>query len=129
MKSLVMMHSPARCVCALRRAYARLALPRIVRALWITAGALLLLSSTGCVGIVYSANALSAEAKLEEAKTLGAEKLAEYEYFYAKAMLEKAKEEAADASYGDAIDFASIADEYAEKAIEHARNAHREAGR
>jgi hypothetical protein len=87
------------------------------------------LGSTGCVGIIYSANALSAASKLEEAKTLGAEELAEYEYFYAKAMLEKAQEEAADASYGDAIEFASIADDYAEKAIEHARNAHREAGR
>lgn len=99
------------------------------RGLLLGAAAIGALGSTGCVGIIYSANALSAAAKLEEAKTLGAEELAEYEYFYAKAMLEKAQEEAADASYGDAIDFASTADEYAEKAVEHARNAHREAGR
>lgn len=91
--------------------------------------ALLGLSSSGCVGIIYSANALSAASKLEEAKTLGAAELAEYEYFYARAMLQKAQEEAADASYGDAIEFASIADDYADKAIEHARSAHRGAGR
>ena len=101
----------------------------VVRGLVLGTAALLSLGSTGCVGIIYSANALSAASKLEEAKVLGAEELAEYEYFYAQAMLEKAKEEAADASYGDAIEFASIADEYADKAIEHARNAHREAGR
>jgi len=97
------------------------------------AGAALLLagafSTTGCVGTVYGVKALSASATLEEAKTLGADELAQYEYYYADAMLLKAQEEAAQANYGDAIEFADVAEEYAEKAVEHARSARREGGR
>lgn len=87
------------------------------------------LATTGCVGTIYSVRALSASATLEEAKTLGAPELAQYEYYYADAMLLKAQEEAAEANYGDAIEFAGIAEEYAEKAVEHARSARREGGR
>ena len=86
------------------------------------------MASSGC-GLVYAVKASGASSSLEEAKTLGAEELAEYEYFYAKEMLQKASEEAAEASYGDAIKFADVADEYAEKAIELSRDAHRGAGR
>ena len=85
--------------------------------------------TTGCVGVVYAVKANSAASNLEEAKTLGAEETAEYEYFYAKAYLEKAMELAAEAEYGDAIEFAGIADDSAEKAVELAREAHRSAGR
>jgi hypothetical protein len=92
------------------------------------AASVLALSSSGC-GLMYAIKASSAASKLEEAKTLGAEELAEYEYFYAYEYLEKASEEAADASYGDAIEMAGIADEYAEKAIELSKDAHRGAGR
>ena len=88
----------------------------------------LLLSTTGC-GMVYAVKASGASSTLEEAKTLNAEELAEYEYYYASEMLKKASEEAAEANYGDAIDFADIADEYAEKAVELSRDAHRGAGR
>ncbi len=91
--------------------------------------ALLALSSSGCVGTVYAFKAASASSKLEQAKTLGAEELAEYEYYFAKEHMEKASEEAAQAEYGDAIEFADIAGEYADKAIELARGAHRGAGR
>lgn len=90
--------------------------------------ALLGVASSGC-GLVYAVKASSASSNLEEAKVLGAAELAEYEYFYAREMLQKASEEAAEASYGDAIEFADIADEYAEKAIELSRDAHRGAGR
>jgi len=95
-----------------------------------TALALVLLASgtTGC-GMVYAVKAAGASSSLEEAKTLGADELAEYEYYYAREMLEKASEEAAEANYGDAIDFADVADEYAEKAVELSRDAHRGAGR
>lgn len=85
--------------------------------------------ATGCVGTVYAVKANSAASNLEEARTLGADKSAEYEYWRAKAYLDKASEEAAEAEYGDAIDFADIADEAAEKAVTLAREAHRSAGR
>ena len=71
----------------------------------------------------------SAASSLEEAKTLGAEELAEYEYYYAKENLHKAQEEAAAAEYGDALRLANTAEDYAEKAVELARDSHRGAGR
>ena len=98
------------------------------RARWVLYGLLGWLT-TGCVGTIYAVKANSAAANLEQARTLGAERTAEYEYWRAKAYLEKAMEEAAEAEYGDAIEFASIADESAEKAVELARAAHRSAGR
>jgi hypothetical protein len=87
------------------------------------------MSSSGCVGTIYAVKATNAASKIEQAKTLGAEELAEYEYFFAKAHLLKAQEEAAEAEYGDAIELAGLAEEYAEKAIELSRDAHRGAGR
>lgn len=92
-------------------------------------GLAILVSSTGCVGTIYAVKANAAASKLEQAKVLGAEKNAEYEYYYAKAYLTKAMEEAAQAEYGDAIDFADIAEDYADKAIQLARGVHKGAGR
>ena len=70
-----------------------------------------------------------AAARLEAAKTVKASQLAEYEYYFAKAHLKKAKEEAAEASYSDAITLADLAEEYAQKAIDLSTAAHRGAGR
>ena len=96
----------------------------------ILAASLLSLSSSGCiVGSVYAYKANSAASALETAKTLGADRLAEYEFYFARENLQKAMEEAAEASYGDAITFADLAKEYADKAIEKAGAAHRGAGR
>lgn len=89
---------------------------------------LLLGGTTGC-GMVYAVKAAGASSSLEQAKTLGANELAEYEYYYAREMLDKASEEAAEANYGDAIEFADVAGEYADKAVELSRDAHRGAGR
>ena len=87
-------------------------------------------STGGCaVGGVYAFKANAAAAAIEEAKTLNADKLAEYDYYYARENLQKAMEEAAEASYGDAIEFATIAKDSADRAIEQARSAHRGAGR
>ena len=85
--------------------------------------------STGCGGTLYAVKANSASSRLETAQALGAEKYAPYEYFYAKEHLAKAMEEAAAADYGDAIDFADTAAEYADKAIVLAKQAHEGAGR
>jgi hypothetical protein len=85
--------------------------------------------TSGCGGTIYAVSANSASSKLETAEALGAEKYAPYEYYYAREHLWKAREEAAAADYGDAIHFADIAEEYADKAIKLSRRAHEGAGR
>lgn len=83
----------------------------------------------GCGNTFYAIQANQASGKLEEARELGAEQYAPYEYFYAKEHLQKAQTEAAEADYGDATDLAETSEEYAEKAIRLTREAHRGAGR
>jgi hypothetical protein len=83
----------------------------------------------GCGHTMYAISANSATEKLEEAHELNAELYAPYEYWFAQEHLDKAQTEASEGDYGDAIDLAEIGEEYADKAIELARNAHRGAGR
>jgi hypothetical protein len=87
------------------------------------------IAMTGCGGTLYAISANSAASKVEQAKALDAEKLAPYEYYYAREHLTKAMSEAAEGDYGDAIDLADTAEEYADKAIKLSREAHRGAGR
>ncbi len=87
------------------------------------------LAACGCGNTVYAIQANSASNALAEARELGAEKLAPYEYYYAKEHMEKAQEEAAEADYSDAINIAEEAEEYANKAIRLSREAQRGAGR
>ncbi len=86
-------------------------------------------ATTACGGVYYAATVSAASSRLEEAREIGAEQLAPYEYYYAKAHLEQAQAEASEASYGDAAHYAEAADEYAAKAIELAQSAHKAAGR
>jgi len=72
---------------------------------------------TGCGNMIYAVNVNAAANKLEEAKELGAEQWAPYEYYYAKEHMLKAQSEAAEADYGDAAELASVSEEYAIKAI------------
>lgn len=90
------------------------------RSLVFAIGALPLL---GCGSTLYSIQATAASGKLEQARELGAEQSAPYEYFYAKEHLQKAQSEAAEADYSDAIDLAEASEKYAEKAIQLAREA------
>lgn len=83
----------------------------------------------GCGNALYALRANAAASRLEEARELGADKLAPYEYYYAKEHLDKAQTEAAEADYGDAISLAAESEDFAEKAIRIARDAHRGAGR
>lgn len=85
--------------------------------------------TSGCGGTIYAFKASSASSKLETAEALGAAKYAPYEYYYAREHLWKAREEAAAADYGDAIEFAGVAEEYAQKAISLSKQAHEGAGR
>ena len=79
----------------------------------------------GCGNTLYSIQANSASGKLEEARELGAEQSAPYEYFYAKEHLKKAQSEAAEADYSDAVDLAEASEEYAVRAIRLAHEARR----
>lgn len=89
----------------------------------------LCLLAAGCGHPLYAIQAGAASSKVEEATELNAEKYAPYEYYYAKAHLRKASEEAAEADYSDAMNLAETAEEYADKAIRLSRDAHRGAGR
>ena len=82
----------------------------------------------GCGNTLYAIQANSASGKLEEARELGAEQSAPYEYFYAKEHLKKAQSEAAEADYSDAVDLAEASKVYADKAIRLAREARSGAG-
>ena len=95
---------------------------------WLAA-ALLGAVASGCGGSLYAITANSASSKLETARALGAERYAAYEYWMAHEHLEKAMEEAAAADYGDALDFAETAEQYADKAAKLSREAHEGAGR
>jgi hypothetical protein len=86
-------------------------------------------SSAGCGGALYSVQMNGVASKVAEAKALGAEKLAPYEYYYANEHLQKAMSEASEGDYSDALDFAEAAEEYANKAIQLTKEAHRGAGR
>src|SRR5271166_4599306 len=83
------------------------------------------LGSTGCGGVHYAIAVNSASSRVEEAKAVGAEQLAPYEYYYAKEHLEQAQIEASEASYSDAAQLAVEAERYASKAIELAETARR----
>jgi hypothetical protein len=94
-----------------------------------TIGLVVCLGATGCGNAVYVFRVNAASNKLAEARELGAEKLAPYEYYFASEHLTKARTEASEADYSDAINFAEVIEEYADKAIRLSREAHRGAGR
>lgn len=73
---------------------------------------------SGCGSVYYAININAAEARLEQAREMGAEKQAPYEYYYACEHLREARVHAAEASYGDAASFAETAETYAQKAID-----------
>jgi hypothetical protein len=79
---------------------------------------LLALAQAGCGSVYYAASVNSASARVEQARSVGAERSAPYEYYYAQEHLRQAQVEASEASYGDAVAYAESAEEYAQKAIE-----------
>jgi len=81
------------------------------------------MSPAGCGGTLYTVHINDAANKVAQAKELGAEKLAAYEYYYASEHLTQAMSEAAEGDYSDAIDFADAAEQYADKAIKLSREA------
>ncbi len=87
------------------------------------------LSVAGCGGVLYTAKVNGVEAKVENAKELGAETSAPYEYYSARERVQKAKEEASRADYQDAIDLLDEAETFADKAVTQAGAVRRGAGR
>ena len=87
------------------------------------------LGAGGCAPTVYTLNVLPAERAVHQADEAGAPTHAPYEYYYARAHLEQAREDAGEAAYQDAIRNAKIAEAYGRKALELARRRLRERGR
>jgi hypothetical protein len=72
----------------------------------------------GCGNSLYAMRANAAAIKLEEARTMGAEQRAPYEYTLAEEHLNKAMSEAAESDYGDAFNLANSAYDYADLAVQ-----------
>jgi len=95
------------------------------RAIVVALGAGLVLASLDCGGVQYAVVVNSAAARVAEAKALGADQLAPYEYYFAKEHLEQAQFEAAEASYSDASNLAEEAEDHANTAIQLTEKARR----
>lgn len=72
----------------------------------------------GCGSVYYSVSMNAAQSRIEQARAMGAETAAPYEYYFAREHMRQAEVEAADASYGDAASYAETAEQYAQKAID-----------
>jgi hypothetical protein len=99
----------------------------VVVPLVLALAALLLGSSSlvGCGGVQYAVVVNSAASRVAEAKALGADQLAPYEYYFAKEHLEQAQLEASEASYSDASNLAEEAEDHANTAIQLTEKARR----
>ena len=71
----------------------------------------------GCGSTLYAIRIQTASDELARAEQLGAARRAPYEYQFALEHLEKARSEALEAAYGDAIQLAEVAREYARRAV------------
>ncbi len=89
-----------------------------MRGLSLVAMLLVTVASSGCGGVYYAVSVNAASSRLEQARELGAEQAAPYEYYYAQENLREAQVHASEASYGDAATFAETAELYAQKAID-----------
>jgi uncharacterized protein DUF4398 len=79
-----------------------------------------------CGGVQYTVVSSAASSRLEEARALGADRLAPYDYYFAKEHLEQAQIEASHASYSDAVVLAKEAQVHASAAIESIRKPEQE---
>jgi len=75
------------------------------------------LLAMGCGNTLYLVQINQAEENFQEAKELGAERHAPYEYYGAQARIREAHRQAAQAEYGAASDLSDEASELANEAI------------
>jgi hypothetical protein len=85
----------------------------------------LALGLTGCGSVQYAIAVNSAASRVAEARALGADQFAPYEYYFAKEHLEQAQIEASEASYSDASNLAEEAEDHANSAIQLTEKARR----
>ncbi|HTV20480.1 MAG TPA: DUF4398 domain-containing protein [Polyangiaceae bacterium] len=71
----------------------------------------------GCGNAIYAVRVARASDEVARAEQLGAARRAPYEFQYALEHLEKARSEALEADYGDAIQLAEVASDYARRAV------------
>ena len=71
----------------------------------------------GCGNAIYAFRITRASDEVARAEQLGAARRAPYEFQYALEHLEQARAEALEADYGDAIQLAEVASEYARRAV------------
>lgn len=83
----------------------------------------------GCGPIGYTVTVLDATEAVEEARQAGAATTAPYEYYYAHAFLDKAREEAGEAEYQNSIELSDTARTFGQRARDLARRRGRESGR
>jgi hypothetical protein len=79
---------------------------------------MLTLGLTGCGNAIYVLRITQASDELGRAEQLDAARKAPYEYHFALEHLHKARTEAAEADFGDAIRLAEIAHVYARRAVQ-----------
>lgn len=99
------------------------------RILRLVAALALALGATGCGPLIYASRAGAASRAVERARHAGAAESAPYEFYTAEAYLHKAREDAGEAAYQDAIAYARIARESADEASERAAEAGQGQGR
>jgi hypothetical protein len=75
---------------------------------WLTFG-VLAATASGCGPVWYTAEIISAESIVSEAEHADAAELSPYEYYLSREYLEAAREQAAEASYEDAVHYAQEA--------------------
>ncbi len=91
--------------------------------------ALVLIVAAGCGPSLYAARIRPAARAVERARSADAAEHAPYEYHYAVEHLDKAREEAGESNWQDAMDYAETAEEFATKAREMSRQRMRGMGR
>lgn len=102
---------------------------RVKRLMLVTGSCMVLAALTACGPSLYTFNSIPASSAVEQARQANAAELAPYELFAAESYLDKAREEAAEANYQDAIRFAERANELGTKARDLSRQRMRELGR
>lgn len=85
----------------------------VLLAEWVCVG----IMQAGCSGAYPTASVDAAQARLDQARQMGAESAAPYEYYNAKEHLRQARLSAFEARYRDAATYAETAETYAERAI------------
>lgn len=72
----------------------------------------------GCGPVSYALDSRTAEAIVAQARAENADYYAPFELYFAEAQLAKAREEAAEGHYEDALQMVSVAEAYGRRALE-----------